>query len=216
MFITEASEDPRFNDPFVDIDEERTDPVPHRYVHGGFTGTDAKFSFYFPPADRYEQRFFQPTHQLFFSEHAQDPTITFTLESGAYLVQSNMGGSEYPRSAGACGLGQVRPDNRGLPRQCGGRQVLAGEGSRVVRGAPTVRLPPRAEWRRVPDDHVGRADRGRVGRFRAAGHGVTERDPRRLHRAHPHAPRPQGRRQVRAGHGRDRPGGKRRPVRRAE
>ena len=96
MLITEDADDPRFNAPFVDVDEQRTNPVPHRYIHGGFTGTDARFSFYFPAADRYEGRFFQPTHQLFFSEDAQDPAVTFTIESGAYLVQSNMGGSEYP------------------------------------------------------------------------------------------------------------------------
>jgi len=109
MLITEESEDPRFNAPFVDLDEERTTPVPHRYVHGGFTGTDARFSFYFPPADGYEGRFFQPTHQLFFSEDAQDGAITFTLESGGYLVQSNMGGSEYPRSAELALSGRYDP-----------------------------------------------------------------------------------------------------------
>jgi hypothetical protein len=107
--ITEESEDPRFNAPFVDVDEQRTNPVPHRYVHGGFTGTDARFSFYFPPADRYEGRFFQPTHQLFFSEDAQDAAVTFALESGAYLVQSNMGGSEYPRSAELALSGEYDP-----------------------------------------------------------------------------------------------------------
>ena len=193
MLITEESEEPRFNAPYVDVDEERTTPVPHRYIHGGFTGTDARFSFYFPPADRYEGRFFQPTHQLFFSEDAQEGAITFTLQSGAYLVQSNMGGSEYPRSAGACALGQVRPDDRWLPRQRGGRQVLAGESGRAVRAASTVRLPPRSEWGRVPDDHLDGTHRGRVGRRRAAGHGLSERDPRRLHRADPHPAHPQGR-----------------------
>jgi hypothetical protein len=109
MFITEESEDPRFDAPYVDVDEERTTPVPHRYVHGGFTGTDARFSFYFPPAERYEGRFFQPTHQLFFSEDAQDAGITFALDSGAYLVQSNMGGSEYPRSPELALSGEYDP-----------------------------------------------------------------------------------------------------------
>jgi hypothetical protein len=109
MLITEELEDPRFNAPCVDVDEDRATPVPHRYVHGGFTGTDARFSLYFPPADRYEGRFFQPTHQLFFSEEAQEGAITFTLESGAYLVQSNMGGSEYPRSAELAVSGKYDP-----------------------------------------------------------------------------------------------------------
>ena len=42
-----------------DIDEQRTTPAPHRYIHGGFKGTDAKFSFYFPPREQYQGRFFQ-------------------------------------------------------------------------------------------------------------------------------------------------------------
>jgi hypothetical protein len=110
MLITEESEDPRFNEPFVDIDEQRTSPVPHRYIHGGFTGTDARFSFYFPPADRYEGRFFQPTHQLFFSEHAKHATGTFTIDSRAYLVQSTTGGAEYPGSAVLALSGKYDPE----------------------------------------------------------------------------------------------------------
>ena len=38
-----------FEDPYVDVDEWREDPVRHRYVHGGFTGTETRFSFYLPP-----------------------------------------------------------------------------------------------------------------------------------------------------------------------
>ena len=52
--------DPLFVEPFVDIDEWRDVPVRHRYVHGGFTGTDLRFSMYFPPAERYDGRFMQP------------------------------------------------------------------------------------------------------------------------------------------------------------
>jgi hypothetical protein len=99
MFITDDCVDPRFNDPFIDMDEQRTLPVPHRYVHGGFTGTDAKFSFYFPPANQYKSRFFQgPTHQLTTSENLGNDGISFALASGAYAVQTNMGGSEAART----------------------------------------------------------------------------------------------------------------------
>lgn len=99
MFITEDCIDPRFNQPYVDIDEMRTTPVPHRYVHGGFTGTDARFSFYFPPAEQYQGRFFQgPTHQLTTSENLGDTNISFALASGAYAVQTNMGGNEAART----------------------------------------------------------------------------------------------------------------------
>lgn len=95
MLVTDACVDPRFNRPYVDIEEMRDTPVPHRYVHGGFTGTDARFSFYFPPADQYKGRFFHNTHQLLTSEDsADDATVGFALASGGYYVQTNLGGNE--------------------------------------------------------------------------------------------------------------------------
>jgi hypothetical protein len=95
MLVTDGCVDPRFNRPYVDIDEMRSMPVVLRYVHGGFTGTDARFSFYFPPADQYKGRFFQNTHQLLTSEDsAADATIGFAIASGGYYVQTNIGGSE--------------------------------------------------------------------------------------------------------------------------
>ena len=42
--------DPLFQDPYVDLDEWRDEPVRHRYVHGGFHGSDCRFSVYFPEA----------------------------------------------------------------------------------------------------------------------------------------------------------------------
>ena len=39
-----------FGAAWIDVDEWREIPAPHRYVHGGFEGTDTRFSFYFPPA----------------------------------------------------------------------------------------------------------------------------------------------------------------------
>src|SRR5690606_1374917 len=49
--------DTAFGKPFIDVDEMRQQPRPHRYVHGGFEDTKTKFSFYFPPADQYNGRF---------------------------------------------------------------------------------------------------------------------------------------------------------------
>jgi hypothetical protein len=37
-----------FGAPYVDADEERDAPLRHRYLHGGFVGTDTRFSLYFP------------------------------------------------------------------------------------------------------------------------------------------------------------------------
>ncbi len=45
-----------FGAPYVDRDEELEEPTPHRYVHGGFEGTDTRFSFRYPPKERYHGR----------------------------------------------------------------------------------------------------------------------------------------------------------------
>jgi hypothetical protein len=50
---------PQFARPFVDLDEERLQPRQHRYVHGGFKGTTARFALYFPPNDIWRGRFLQ-------------------------------------------------------------------------------------------------------------------------------------------------------------
>ncbi|RYH13537.1 MAG: hypothetical protein EON57_01785, partial [Alphaproteobacteria bacterium] len=54
---TEVVADPMFAEPYIDLDEWRNVPVRHRYVHGGFKGTETRFSFYLPPTDQYQGRF---------------------------------------------------------------------------------------------------------------------------------------------------------------
>jgi hypothetical protein len=90
-----------YDNPFVDIDEWRDEPVRHRYVHGGFRDTDLRYSVYFPPPERYEGRFFQPLMAVSGTEHAATMPpmmgamighmIPFAFDSGAYLVESNQG-----------------------------------------------------------------------------------------------------------------------------
>ncbi len=101
MQVTEDSVDPLFEEPYVLVNELRDAPVAHRYVHGGFTGTDARFSFYFPSTERYQGRFHHNTYPLATSADigpfpiAFDVAIGnlgFTLDSGAYYVQTNNGG----------------------------------------------------------------------------------------------------------------------------
>jgi hypothetical protein len=46
VLVTEDSVDPLFTEPYIDLNELRESPVRHRYVHGGFKGTGARFSFY--------------------------------------------------------------------------------------------------------------------------------------------------------------------------
>ncbi len=91
--------DPQYADPYIDTDEWRDEPEPHRFVHGGFTGTDLRFSMYFPPKERYAGRFLQPV--LMFSGidnacltgmmYGRPGSLGFAFDSGAYLVESNMG-----------------------------------------------------------------------------------------------------------------------------
>ena len=91
-------QDTLFKDPFVDIDETRKDPLPHRYIHGGFAdGT--RFSFYFPiKKEDFTGRFFQyitpfpdseVSAQAFPGEYSM---IGFSIYNGAYFVETNEGG----------------------------------------------------------------------------------------------------------------------------
>ena len=86
-----------YTDPFIDTDEWRDVPVRHRYVHGGFKGTELLLSFYFPPKDYYEGRFFQPLQAVSGNENTapmamyQASGVGFALASGGYLVESNQG-----------------------------------------------------------------------------------------------------------------------------
>jgi hypothetical protein len=95
MQVTATSVDPLFTEPYVDLDEWRDKPVRHRYVHGGFKGTEARFSLYFPPQEQYQGRFFQPLMAVSGNENAaQSPAsqnIGFAIASGGYMVESNLG-----------------------------------------------------------------------------------------------------------------------------
>lgn len=134
LFVTADSEDPRFNQPYIDVREWRDEPADapvfpggittqhggtapfkarHLYIHGGFTGTDAKFSFCFPPNEEYQGRFFQATHQLLAGEEATPRNVAFALASSGYSVQTNMGGRDNPRTAEESNSGQFDNTIRG-------------------------------------------------------------------------------------------------------
>ena len=94
-----TTEDELFAEPYLDVDEERTEPVPHRYVHGGFRGTEARFSFYFPRPEDFRGRFFQhvtPFPQSELLAQSAPPAsnkISFAVDNGAYFVETNSGGA---------------------------------------------------------------------------------------------------------------------------
>jgi len=93
------ADDPVWARPYVDIDEWRDAPVRHRYVHGGFKGTDTRFSFYYPDKGQYRGRFFQHITPTPDSENlaplvpvGEYNKIGAAFDSGAYFVETNGGG----------------------------------------------------------------------------------------------------------------------------
>lgn len=92
------AKDSLFDKPYIDVDEWRDQPVRHRYVHGGFTGTETRFSFYFPPKEKYEGRFYQyitpvpDSENISQSTKGEEDRIGFAIASGAYFVETNGGG----------------------------------------------------------------------------------------------------------------------------
>lgn len=91
--------DPLFAEPYIDVDDWRETPARHRYIHGGFEGTETRFSYYFPPADQYEGRFFQHITPVPDSENlapkmppGEYNKIGFSIASGAYFIETNGGG----------------------------------------------------------------------------------------------------------------------------
>jgi hypothetical protein len=93
------SSDSLFANPYIDLDEWRDEPVRHRYVHGGFEGTQTRFSFYFPTEEDYEGRFFQYITPVPDSENlsqgatGEEDKISFSIQNGAYFVETNGGGN---------------------------------------------------------------------------------------------------------------------------
>lgn len=95
----DPSQDATFSKPYIDLDEWRDKPMRHRYVHGGFTGTNTRFSFYFPPKEQFHGRFFQyitpvpDNENLSQNATGEEDKISFSIQSGAYFVETNGGGN---------------------------------------------------------------------------------------------------------------------------
>jgi hypothetical protein len=93
-----TKQDTIFNKPYIDKDEWREKPVRHRYVHGGFEGTEARFSFYFPSKEQYKGHFFQyitpfpDNENLSQGASGEEDKIGFSVSHGAYFIETNGGG----------------------------------------------------------------------------------------------------------------------------
>lgn len=103
--VYDAKLDPTLEKGYIDIDEMKVRKLgdgrtlPFRYLHGGFEGTNIKFSFCFPEKDAYEGRFYQylspfpgPEEELASLQvTGEDDKIGFCITHGAYYVETNMG-----------------------------------------------------------------------------------------------------------------------------
>lgn len=114
------TEDKDFLHPYVDEDEWHQEPVPHRYVHGGFKDNKSRFSIYLPDSDLYQGRFYQCVMPTPGSERSlqgakgQEDKIGFAIRAGAYLLETNGGGQ-----------GSGRPETATDPTYAGYRAIAA-------------------------------------------------------------------------------------------
>ena len=115
-------------------------PVRHHYVHGGFKGSDLRFSCYFPPKEHYQGRFFQHVTPVPDSEnlaqHAsgEQDKIGFSIASGAYFLETNGGGV-----FGGLGSEMCIRDSSSDARSGRGAEAWASDpGALVVRDAGEV------------------------------------------------------------------------------
>jgi len=112
-----VTKDTAFKSPYVDVDEWRDKPVRHRYVHGGFKSNGTRFSFYFPPKEQYQGRFFQyitpfpDNENLSQGASGEEDKIGFSVSSGAYFIETNEGGKidfSKPQIGGDATIGAYR------------------------------------------------------------------------------------------------------------
>ena len=102
--IYHAKLDPKYQQPFVDLEEKRErrlpdgTVLPYLYVHGGFEGTGLKFAISYPEKAAFEGRFFQylspfpgPDEELASQgKQGEDDIIAFSLLHGGYFLETNM------------------------------------------------------------------------------------------------------------------------------
>lgn len=88
-----------FGAAYIDADEWRETPYPHRHVHGGFVDTDTRFTFYFTPTDDYQGRLYAPIegahggHDDSFGGPMGEIIggLRMTARLGGYMVDTNQG-----------------------------------------------------------------------------------------------------------------------------
>ena len=168
-----------FKKPYIDVDEWRDKPVRHRYVHGGFKGTDARFSFYFPQKERYQGRFFQHITPAPGGENLEqhatgvEDQISFAIESGGYFIETNEGGP----------TAMMNPSVSGFRVNAAAAKYSRTVAAEMYGPHRTYGYAWGGKRRRLQDDKRIREYR-RVGRCRAVCHRITAGHSQRFHSAH--------------------------------
>lgn len=105
MQVSSDCVDPLYAQPVIDSRRKIAEPFPLYHVSGHFQGTGAKFNFYFPEREKWEGRFFQQVYPLTDGQ-ANEETLRFGLDSGAYTVQTVSSGG-YRSDAAAAKLAKT-------------------------------------------------------------------------------------------------------------
>lgn len=98
--------DPAYQKPYIDRNEWQEENG-YYYIHGGFEGTELRFSFFFPKKEDYVGRFFQFLPPVQGHEDAAvgrkglEDRIGFTIAHGAYYIETNMGVAPFAPMADA-------------------------------------------------------------------------------------------------------------------
>ncbi|HEY9329165.1 MAG TPA: tannase/feruloyl esterase family alpha/beta hydrolase [Streptomyces sp.] len=103
-------DDPAFGPAFIDVDEWRESPIPHRYLHGGFEGTETRFVMYLPERGAYLGRMVQELAGGVGGLEAYPPAyleklLRTAFDLGAFVVASNQGWMLTPERPGVGGPG---------------------------------------------------------------------------------------------------------------
>jgi hypothetical protein len=95
--------DKYFGKPYIDCDEWREQPAPHRHVHGGFAGTDTRFTFYFVPKEQYKGRMFQPLEGAHAGHEDAFGGAMGELLGGLKMIGGRLGGYMVESNSGHIG-----------------------------------------------------------------------------------------------------------------
>ncbi|MFG3261728.1 hypothetical protein [Streptomyces bobili] len=110
--VADAShqDDPAFGSAFIDVDEWRESPIPHRYLHGGFEGTETRFVMHLPERGAYQGRMVQELAGGVGGSEEHPPEyleklLRSAFRLGAFVVASNQGWILTPERPGVGGPG---------------------------------------------------------------------------------------------------------------